>query len=224
MSLAALVSALALAQTAAPLDVGTLVVRIDTQEVARETFRLLTRRLGDNTSGWVLATTARWVVGPRPAVLAPVLELAPDSEPAVLVYEVAANGVSLRIIGQRGLGRYTLRYVSPGRERARELAAAPPTVMVDDSVFAPYLFAAWRAGATPTAVTGIFPRVALRVPLTIIDLGLAGTTLNRDSTTLRHMLVTGGPDGPVHVWLGTDGRLMKIEVPERSIRAERLPG
>ena len=49
------------------------------------------------------------------------------------------------------------------------------------------------------------------------------TTLNRDSTTLRHVIVSGGPDGPIHVWLSADGYLMKVEVPQISLRAERLP-
>ena len=129
----------------------------------------------------------------------------------------------LHITGQPGTGRYTLRYVAPGQERARELAAGPHAVVVDDSVFAPYLFAAWQAGPTPRIVTGIFPREPRTQPLTVTDLGITLTTMNRDPATLRHILIAGGPGGPVHVWLTTDGRLMKVEIPQRSLRAERLP-
>lgn len=207
------------------LDDGTLVIHVDTQEVARETFRLVSRRGRDGSSGWLLAATARWVAGVRSTVLAPELEVTPDSEPGALVYVVSTIGSSLRITGQPGPGRYTLRYAVPGLERARELAAGPPAVVLDDSVFAPLLFVAWRAALSPVgrAVTGLFPRVPRTASLTVTDLGLVGTTLNRNPATLRHVVVSGGSDGPIHVWLSAAGYLMKVEIPQRSLRAERLP-
>jgi hypothetical protein len=207
------------------LDDGTLVIHVDTHEVARETFRLVSRRGRDGSSGWLLAATARWVAGVRSTVLAPELEVTPDSEPGALVYVVSTIGSSLRITGHPSPGRYTLRYAAPGLERARELAAGPPAVMLDDSVFAPLLFVAWRAAPPPAAraVTGIFPRVPRTASLTVTDLGLVATMLNRDPATLRHVIVSGGPDGPIHVWLSAAGYLMKVEVPQLSLRAERLP-
>jgi len=221
-----LLAALALGQAPTDLlDDGTLVIHVDTQEVARETFRLVSRRGRDGSIGWQLNTTARWVAGVRSTVLAPVLEVTPDSEPGELAYDVRTIGSSLRITGHPSPGRYTLRYTAPGRERARELAAGPPAAVLDDSVFAPLLFVAWRAAPSPAArsVTGIFPREPRTATLTVADLGLVATTLNRDSTTLRHVVVSGGPDGPIHVWLSADGYLMKVEVPQISLRAERLP-
>lgn len=221
---APLVAALLLVQGAGiPLDEATLVVRVDTQEVARETFRLLSRRVSDSTSGWLLASRIRWENTP-PITFAPALSVEPDTTPETLQYEVAANGASQRITGATGPGRYTLRYVAPGVERARELARGATTVIVDDSVFAPFLLAGWRATSAPRIVTAIYPRSARRVDLTITDLGMAETTLNRDPATLHHVLIDGGVDGPVHVWLSPEGRLMKVEVPARALRAERLPG
>ncbi len=62
---AALLAALALTQGAGTrLDEATLVVRVDTQEVARESFRLFSRRATDSTSGWLLSTRIRWVATP----------------------------------------------------------------------------------------------------------------------------------------------------------------
>jgi hypothetical protein len=221
---AALLAALVLTQGAGtPLDEGTLVVRMDTQEVARESFRLLSRHATDSTSGWLLAARVRWVATP-PVTFATKLALGPDTAPEALEYTVAANGASQRITGQPGPGRYTLRYVAPGLERARELARGDPTVIVDDSVFAPFLVASWLASPTPRIITAIYPRTARRLALTVTDLGIGVTTLNRDPATLRHVLIAGGDDGPVHVWLSPEGRLMKVEVPARALRAERLPG
>ncbi len=221
---APLVAALLLVQGAGiPLDEATLVVRADTHEVARETFRLLSRRVTDSTSGWLLASRIRWDAAP-PITFSPALTVHPDTTPETLQYEVAANGLAQRITGHTGPGRYTLRYVAPGMERAREVPRGVATVIVDDSVFAPYMLAGWRAGATPRTITAIYPRSARRMELTITDLGPAETTVNRDPATLRHVLIDGGPEGPVHVWLTPEGRLMKVEVPARALRAERMPG
>jgi hypothetical protein len=205
------------------IDQGVLVVRRDSQEVARETFHLLERRPGDPASGWLLDVSARWSGPGFATVLAPVVELTPDSAPAALAFDVRANGKSQHITGQPGPGRFTLRYVAPGLERAREVAVGRQVVVADDSVFSLYLLAAWHARATPSFVTAIFPRTAERYTLTVTDSGVAATTLNRDPATLRHVLITGGPIGPVHVWLDTDGRLMKVEAPDQTLRAERLP-
>ncbi len=221
-----LLAALALGQTPTSLlDDGTLVIRVDTQEVARERFRVVSRRGRDGSSGWMLFTTVRWVVDVRPTVLNPVIEVTPDSEPAALVYDVSAGGASLRITGQPSPGRYTLRYTGPGIERARELAMRRPSVVLDDSVFAPLLFVAWRAGPAPAAraVTGIFPRAPRTAALTVTDIGVAATTLNREPVSLRHVIVSGGADGPIHVWLSAAGYIMKVEIPKLSLRAERLP-
>jgi hypothetical protein len=223
--IALLTASLLLAQTpTGVIDQGVLVVRRDSQEIARETFHLLERRPGDSTSGWLLDANARWAGPGFSTVLAPVVELAPDTAPVALAYDVTANGKSQHITGQPGPGRFTLRYLSPGMERARELAAGPLIVIADDSVFSLYLLAAWRAAAGPRQVTAIFPRTSSRFTLTVIDEGVEATTLNRDPATLHHILITGDPIGPVHVWLDTQGRLMKVEVPDQSLRAERLPG
>jgi hypothetical protein len=220
-----LLAALTLGQTPTVLlDDGTLVIRVDTQEVARETFRLVSQRGRDGSSGWLLTVTARWVAESRSIVLAR-LEVTADSEPGALVYDVSVTGSSLRITGQPSPGRYTLRFAAPGLERARELAVGPPAVVLDDSVFAPLVFAAWRAASPPAvrAMTGVFPRASRTAALTVTDLGVAATTLNRDPATLRHVIVSGGPNGPIHVWLSAAGYLMKVEIPQLSLRAERLP-
>ncbi|HKE90146.1 MAG TPA: hypothetical protein VKB45_07410, partial [Gemmatimonadales bacterium] len=191
----------------------------DTAEVGRETFRILERRVGDSTSGWLLDASARWTGALRPALYAPVIEVGRDSMTQALSFNVSGG----RITGQPNRGRFTLRYISPGVERARELPADRALVVIDDSVFTPYLLVAWRARAAPESLTVVFPRSAMRARVVMQDLGVESTTLNRDQATLRHVLVSGGPAGPVHLWLGSDGRLMKVELPDRKLTAERLP-
>ena len=97
--------------------------------------------------------------------------------------------------------------------------------ILDDSVFAPFLLAAWRArvDAAPRVVSGVFVRAARREQLDITDRGPEATSLNHDSVTLRHVVVSGPVIGLVHLWLATSGRLMKVEIPSRGLIAERLP-
>ena len=157
-------------------------------------------------------------------VLAPLVAFTADSQLATLQYDVADPREPVRILGQLGRGRVTLRYLAHAIERAREFPAGAVTLVLDDSVFALYAAAAWRASPVPATLTVIYPRGARRATLTIRDLGIEATTLNRNPTTLRHVVVSGGADGAVHLWLTRDGRLLKVEIPARRVVAERAPG
>ncbi len=218
---------LALVALQAPPDEGTFIVRQDTTEIAREAFRLSTARLGggerEGATGWILASTVRYDRTRPAVVLAPILEVGGDSVPFSLQYDVADPRQPARILGQLSRGRFTVRLLGRTTEKAREFPAGAGTVVLDDSVFALYLFAAWRAGPTPAAVTAILPRDGRREALTVRDLGVQSTTLNRDPASLRHVTVSGGTNQLVHLWLGLDGRLLKVEIPSRRLTVERQP-
>ena len=206
-----------------PLDEGTLVVREDTLEIARETFRLTAVRTGAGVTRWKLATTIRYDRSRPVVVLDPIVELGPDSSPVTLEYTVADPREPLRILGQLTRGRFVVRLLGRRTERAREFPAPPPAAVVDDSVFALYLPVAWQGRPRPVTVTCVFPRAGRRELLTVQDLGVESTTLNRDPAALRHITVTGGENRVIHLWLAADGRLAKVEVPSRRLVAERAP-
>ncbi len=206
-----------------PLDEGTLVIREDTSEIAREGFRLTALRTGAGVTRWTLATTARYNRSRPVVVLDPIVELGPDSNPASLEYNVADPREPLRILGQLARGRFAVRILGRRTERARELPAPSPAAVLDDSVFALYLPAAWHARAQAVVVTGLFPRAGRRDVLTVQDLGIQPTLVNRDPASLQHITVSGGDNQLVHVWLGTDGRLAKVEIPSRRLLIERAP-
>ena len=205
------------------VDQGTLVIREDTGEVAREAFRLATVQVGEHVEHWKLATNVRYGRGRPVVVLSPALEVGPDSQPLSLEYDVIDPQGPERILGQQGRARFVVRTLGRRMERAREFALAGPMVVLDDSVFALYRFVAPYARPAPRTLTAIYPRSGRRETLTVQDLGLAATTLSRNPATLRHVIVTGGAAGDVHLWLASDGRLMKIEIPARHLSVERLP-
>lgn len=206
--------ALALFQT--PLDEGTFVVREDTIDVARESFRLSHGRLARGGVGWTLATAIRYDRARPVVVLSPILEVSADTLPATLQYDVADPRAPLRILGELGRGRFTVRFMARATERAREFPTGGRPVVLDDSVFALYIFAAWRAASEPAPLTAIVPRGLRREMVQIQDHGVAGS--------LRHITVTGGTNQVVHLWLDAAGRLMKVEIPSRRLTAERQSG
>src|SRR5439155_631132 len=104
----------------------------------------------------------------------PLPELSPGSlgRPTLATRE---KGEPLRILGQLARGRFTVRLLGRRTERAREFPAAGRVVVLDDSVFALYLFAGWQAGPGAMPVTAIFPRGGRREPLVVQDLGVEAT-------------------------------------------------
>jgi hypothetical protein len=204
-----------------PVDEGTLLVRQDTVEIAREAFRLTPARSA--SGGWTLGTTIRFDRSRPVVVLDPIVELGPDSGATTLEYTVADPREPMRILGQFARGRFVVRMLGRRTERAREFPAPPPAVVLDDSVFALYLPVAWFGRARPAQVTALFPRAGRRELLAVQDLGIEPTTLNRDPADLRHITVTGGENRLVHVWLGAEGRLAKVEIPSRGLVAARQP-
>jgi len=224
MSACLLALALLQAGVGMPVDEGVLVVRIDTLEVARESFRLTHGRLSRGDAGWTLATTIRYDRARPVVVLAPILEVNSDTMPATLQYDVADPRQPSRILGELGRGRFTVRLVARATERAREFPTGERAAVLDDSVFALYVFAAWRATSDPLTLTAIFPRGLRREVVQIKDLGLASTTLNRDPARLRHITLGAEGQETVNFWVDESGRLMKVEIPSRRLIAERLAG
>jgi hypothetical protein len=215
---------LALLALQAPLDEATLVVREDTAEVARESFRLVRGRGGGADSpAWTLATTIRYERKRPMLVLAPILDVTSDSQPASLEYDVANAVAPSRILGQLSRGRYTVRTLGRSTERAREIPVTGRILVLDDSVYALYLFAAWAAGPQPVRVTAIVPRAGRRDTLTLEDRGQESTSFRHSPVTLRHVTVAGGPNEQVDLWLDDSGRLLKVEIPSRRVRVERQP-
>ena len=206
---------LALIALQTPVDEGTLVVREDTVVIAREAFRLSTVRTGAGATRWTLATTIRYDRSRPVVVLDPIVELGPDSNPASLEYTVADPREPLRILGQQTRGRFTVRLLGRRTERAREFPAPPPSAVLDDSVFALYLPAAWQGRSRAVSVTGVFPRGGRRELLMVQDSG--------GEVPLRHITISGGENRLVHLWLQADGRLAKVEIPSRHLVAERAP-
>lgn len=204
-----------------PRDEGVLVVRIDTLDVARETYAFGPGRLTSGAPGWILAATTRYDRARPIVVLSPTLEIADDSLPVTLQFDVANPREPQRVLGQLGRGRFTVRTLARSVERAREYPLRAPALVLDDSVFALYEVAGWFARAEPSTITAVVARSERRETLTLFDSGGTAVVVQGRSRTLRQVLVIGGANELVRLWLDERGRLVRLAIPSRKLVAER---
>jgi hypothetical protein len=195
-------------------EIGELAITVDTQQVARESFGIGSGRLASGAPGWIVSATTRYDRVRPMIVLSPTIEISQDSLPIALQFDVANPREPVRVLGQLGRNRYTVRTVARSVERAREFPVQPPLVVLDDSVFTPYQVVAWFARPRPATLTAIFPRAPRRETLTLTDLG--------DDGGRRHVTIAGGANELVHIWLDATGRLLRVTIPSRRLVAERI--
>lgn len=204
-------------------DESVLIVRVDTLEVARETFSLGTSRLSGGAVGWLVSATTRYDRARPIIVLSPTLEIAADSLPVTLQFDVANPREPLRVLGQLGRNRFTVRTMAKSLERAREFPLRAPAVVLDDEAFALYQVVAWFARPAPVTLTAVVARAGRRETLTLVDSGSAPVVVHRRTLTLRHLTLAGGTNELVHLWLDSEGRLVRLTIPSRKLVAEREP-
>jgi hypothetical protein len=211
----------ALLQT--PKVEGTMVIRVDTQEVARETFTVGSGRLTSGVQGWTVVATTRYDQRPT-IVLAATLEVTQqDTLPISLQLDAANPREPVRVLGQLGRNRYTVRTVARSFESAREFPVRAPVVVLDDSLLSFYQVAAWFAGPSPVTLTAVVARASRREVLTVNDAGSDSAVVNRRAVQLRHVTLQGGANEVVHVWLDEQRQLVKLAIPSRRLVAERAP-
>jgi hypothetical protein len=221
--IAAVVVALALSQGTRSGDEGVFAIRIDTLDVARESFTLTPHPLPGGRPGWLLSATTRYDRTRPVVVLAPALQITADSQPLTLQFDVSDPRAPLRVLGQLGRNRFTVRVAARDLERAREFPLAAPAVVLDDSVVALYQVAAWFARPEASTLTAVVPRALRRESLTVVDRGDTAVAIGRQRLTLRRVEITGGPNERVLLWLDGGGRLQRLAIPSRRLVAERVP-
>lgn len=194
-------------------DSGLLVIRQDSTLVARESFHISP----DPTSGgWILDANVRYDRG-RPVVqLVPIVQIGPDTSAVKVQFDAGDPGAPLRILGQVGRHRFTIRYLSRNQERARELPDPGRAVIVDDSVFSLLAPVAWLVRGGEGRVGAIFPRPGVAETWTVRDQGLVAG--------LRLLTIQSPRLGTIRVWMDTAGRLSKVEIPRLHLSAERQIG
>jgi hypothetical protein len=136
-------------------------------------------------------------------------------------YQVQVGGSAPgRIVGTIGDGRVSARILTPTGEQLREYVASRGAVVLDDPIAHHYYFLAQRAhqGRVPVIV----PRENRQVVATVENRGEERVRVGAAEATLFHLVVRPA-DGPErHVWVDALNRVVRVDVPARGYRAERV--
>ncbi|HET7024139.1 MAG TPA: hypothetical protein VFI39_02920 [Gemmatimonadales bacterium] len=185
----------------------TLVIASGGSEVGQESIRLEPASAGSGTT--TLTGIARYPALRARVQLTGVIERSGGGTLTAAQFDLQTPEHAWRTYVQAAARRLTVRTATEGRESAREFPFGPRTVVVDDSLFAPWLAVAALAGEHPVSVPAVWPRTGKRGTLT-----LERTTTSSGETVIR---VTG--DASVEVEFERNGRLARIILPTRDLAA-----
>lgn len=196
-------------------DEGVLRVWIGGREVAREEFSVLRGRTADGGIGLRLLATAYYPPRRTAVTISPSVETNSDSLPRLAQFEMSP-ATDLRIVAQFGPRLLTVRRVRAEGETFREYPGVARNWVVDDSVMALY---ALPPGTGSGRVRLVSPRHGGRTDYQLTNRGTEEATVGGRSRELLHLVLSLGDDVR-HLWYD-GGRLMKVEIPQRDLVAER---
>lgn len=198
------------------VDRGTLDIRVSGTLVGREEFAIQRGRAGAGT-GFTITSSVVYPADRPTRRLVSVVELDTDSLAAASQFEVS-DGDVLRVLMRFGPRRVTVRTLSSTGESAREYPSNAQAIIVDDSAFA-------ALALLPQAVTTArgFPlRGGAGTDVSISDRGAGTVTVHGDRRPAHHITLSVGSQSR-EIWYGEHGKLLKVEIPDRHLVAERVP-
>jgi hypothetical protein len=136
-------------------------------------------------------------------------------------YQVQVGGSTPgRIVGSIGGGRVSARIVTPTGEQLREYVASSGAVVLEDPMAHHYYFLAQRAhqGRVPIIV----PRENRQVMVTVTHRGEQRLRVGDTEATLFHLVVQPVDGHERHVWVDALNRVVRVDIPARGYRAERV--
>lgn len=198
------------------VDRGVLAIMRGSDVIGREEFAVHIGTASAAGPGLTVASTAVYPPYRPEKTLTSMVEYAADSFPVVARLDVG-DGQPLRVLIGIGPRRITVRRGSATTESAREYPARERTIIVDDSVFAPFAVRPPASGQ---------PRRALALDGTLGETvsvryrGTAETRVGDRTASLELVVVTVGSE-TVSAWYDTTGRLQKLEWPQRGVSVVR---
>ncbi|HEX6560023.1 MAG TPA: hypothetical protein VF021_11190 [Longimicrobiales bacterium] len=203
------------------LDEGAYRISVGGKEVGTETFSIRQNGSGD---GSVIIAVGRVVLDAERGQqeVSSELQVAGRSlRPAA--YEVRVQGAGAqRITGRVVGGRFSAQIVSSAGESMREYLAGDGAVLADDGVAHHYYFLARRVQGGSARVPVIIPRQNRQVIAQVTAAGSESLTVGGKTLAARKLSITPAGTPERLVWVDTEGRVLRLEIPSSGFVAARV--
>lgn len=185
----------------------TLSISHDSTEIGQEVVRLQPAAAG--LPATTLTGIARYPTVRARFQLTGVIERSGDGTLTRAQFDLQTPEHAWRTYVQASARRLTVRTATEGRESAREYPFDPRTVVLDDSLFTPWIAVAALAGPRKTTIRAIWPRTGTRGELT-----LERSSAPDGGTLVR---VTGAASAEIES--ARNGQLVRVILPARGLTA-----
>ena len=202
------------------VDEGVFRIMVGGSEVGMETFSIKRNGSGE---GAVTIAQGRIVLDRARAgeEVTTALEVTgPALRPAA--YQVTVRGADQqKIYGRLVGGRFRAQILSSAGEMMREYLAGEGALVVDEGVAHQYYFMAQRPDVERFTVPIIVPRQNRQLSAQVTSRGTESVQVAGQSVQARHLVVEPSEGAASHVWVDAQGRVLRVDVPDRSYSAVR---
>jgi hypothetical protein len=199
------------------VDQGRFVITRDGRRIGTEDFVI---RRAPSAGGDVFTGTATVAYSDRR--LAPALRTDPKGSPLAYQMEIRVGPeVRESLRGQIGRGRFSARVRTPGGESAKEYIVSDGAIILDDEVFHQYYFLGMnaRTGSVPVVV----PRRNEQLTMRVQGGGSESVEIGGARVTARHLEVHDPGGTARHVWLDSQGRVLKVTIDGVTATRDEVP-
>lgn len=203
------------------LDEGAYRISVGGRELGTETFSIRQNGTGE---GAVIIAVGRVVLDAErgPQELNSELQVSGRGlRPAAYEIRVQGSGAE-RITGRIVGGRFSAQIVSPAGESMREYLAGEGAVLTDEGVAHHYYFLARRIEGAKSRVPVIIPRQNRQVTAEVSVEGTERISIAGQSFDARKVAVTPAGAAKRYIWIDSQGRILRMEVPSTNFLAQRV--
>jgi hypothetical protein len=198
------------------VDEGSFTIVIEGARAGRETFVIRQQAGSPATAGYLASGTVLYAE----RRLTPALTTDAAGVPLTFTLDVRTGTVrTARVSAQVTRGRFTVRTQTTSGESARELVLPTGTVLVDGDVFHHYFFVA--LAARHGSVSILDPSRGTLAPEQITDSGPEQITIAGRLIDAHELTITDTQGGTRLLWVDADGRVLRVEIPDRQLVATR---
>lgn len=203
------------------LDEGRFTIFLEGREAGSESFRILRDGAGADAVIVATAEVQRNEAGGS-VEMRPSLRTGTDMVPQAYENKISGARVA-QVSGWLDGNRFVARVSSEAGESQKEYRANAQTVVLETGVAYLYYFTAHNVDEVGATLSVVAPSSGDQYRLSVISADVEPFRFGREQLDVRHVRLEG-PDQLHEIWLDDQGRVLRVEIPSRGYRAERVPG